>query len=713
MRASQDVELDGGEFRDQASPRRIEDAGYERPNRWHTRVENALPNCLCRFLLGEGSFSAVRRRSIANLLAAGAVATALLFGPLATSALAAAHPDMRGTFYVIAVDGGASYPQYWIITSENLQTGAYSGTDSSTTTSNPGYTLSGVVTGTSFTTNTATGGYRSTGHGTLTGNAGSFQVGGVFSDTNNTTGTFTGHQIAGASTSTTVPSPAPTTGRFGMSIAAYCLSLGYATAHLQKGAISGPDFAYANWACVSSGGQAVMIATSGTASPGMDDLCRVQYPTRTMYARPTSRDNAYSWRCFNGVDPVLTASSTSTGNPARSTISSSLASPSQAFGSVGHTVLNAVIAGAAVLFIAFPSQLFNHTFQENYVEIAEWWRRRIGSRTRLRRWLSDLFAAGAVMPATAAAGVASSDESLDPDPTVTEPMSASVLVEAAPAALATEAMLVIETEVVEVPKRSVIARMRAIPGLSRRVIAVIAIGGLFGVALDPRVGLNATSFTSYLAVLASTVIGIALPGFIIHRYRKIRGRGLAFELTAIPIGLAIALVCVVVSRITSFQPGYLYGIICGVSFADTLNTKEQGHTVALAMLGTVGLATLAWLLWIPVDHLAAHQGEFWPVVLLDDLLATIFTGGIVGATIGSFPLRFLPGGTVAAWHKGAWAVIATVVTFLFVSVMLNPSTGGHPGHAGLVTIFGLLIAFGGGSVWFYLHFERKKKEPAT
>lgn len=52
-------------------------------------------------------------------------------------------------------------------------------------------------------------------------------------------------------------------------------------------------------------------------------------------------------------------------------------------------------------------------------------------------------------------------------------------------------------------------------------------------------------------------------------------------------------------------------------------------------------------------------------------------------------------------------MVATLVTFIFVAVILNPSRGGHPGHAPLVTAIVSIVVFGGGSVLFYEHFNRK------
>ncbi|HUY72660.1 MAG TPA: hypothetical protein VMV08_10485 [Gaiellaceae bacterium] len=71
-----------------------------------------------------------------------------------------------------------------------------------------------------------------------------------------------------------------------------------------------------------------------------------------------------------------------------STIASSIASPSKALSSGKRTLENLVIAGVLVLFITFPAQLFNHTFDENYAEIREWWKRRFGWLEELRALIS-------------------------------------------------------------------------------------------------------------------------------------------------------------------------------------------------------------------------------------------------------------------------------------------------------------------------------------
>jgi hypothetical protein len=117
----------------------------------------------------------------------------------------------------------------------------------------------------------------------------------------------------------------------------------------------------------------------------------------------------------------------------------------------------------------------------------------------------------------------------------------------------------------------------------------------------------------------------------------------------------------------------------------------------------------AWLLWVPVNHAAAHPGSSLAIVGLDDVLGALFVGGLVGGTISLIPLSFMPGHALAAWHKGAWSATFGITLFGLLAAMLNPrSTNVHPGHAPVVTAILLLGAFGGGSAVFAAYWTRKR-----
>jgi len=82
----------------------------------------------------------------------------------------------------------------------------------------------------------------------------------------------------------------------------------------------------------------------------------------------------------------------------------------------------------------------------------------------------------------------------------------------------------------------------------------------------------------------------------------------------------------------------------------------------------------------------------------------------VGTVITLFPLRFLPGHKLQAWHKGAWTLTFGVSLFVLVQVLLRPhSTSSGPSHAPLVTTVLLFVAFGVGSLAFREHFARKRR----
>ncbi|HZS13922.1 MAG TPA: FGLLP motif-containing membrane protein [Candidatus Dormibacteraeota bacterium] len=246
------------------------------------------------------------------------------------------------------------------------------------------------------------------------------------------------------------------------------------------------------------------------------------------------------------------------------------------------------------------------------------------------------------------------------------------------------------------------------------IAAVVLLGALLGGLLDPNFGFNGTSVTTFLSTVAATLWGIAVSTFVIVSYRRLRHRDTQWSLRALPAGLPIAIGCVVVSRLSDFEPGYLYGVVCGAVFTGaSLAKNEQGHTVAIATVVTMLIALLAWFAWLPVNDAAAKPGALWPVTILDDFLGAVFAGGLVGSVIGMVPLRFLPGGTLAAWHRGVWAVVSVLVTFMFLEIMLNPARGGHPGHAAVGTVVALFIAFGAGSVLFAAYWQRKRRRLAA
>jgi hypothetical protein len=329
-----------------------------------------------------------------------------------------------------------------------------------------------------------------------------------------------------------------------------------------------------------------------------------------------------------------------------STIASALPNPSQAFPSVAVVAAALVIAAGGTLFITFPAQLFNLTFQENYAEILGWWRRSV-------RWVT---------------GIAKRKPASHEEPNGTE-------------------------------------RHRA--GTHPLVFGLVMVAGAaLGALLDPRFGLNWTTTQTVVAVVLSIAFGVTLGAAVAARYHRRSKQKVPHHLHALPLGLLVAALCVAVSRLSDFQPGYLYGVVCGVVFEREMNEREEGQLAAMSTASVVAISVLAYFIRVPVESGAATPSAFFGLVVLDDLLSSIVVGGLVGSTIALLPLRFLPGASIKKWNRAVWAGLFGAVAFLLVTIVIR-GAGAGASHSGVAVTVTLFAVFAGGSVAFREYFAHR------
>jgi streptogramin lyase/F0F1-type ATP synthase assembly protein I len=290
----------------------------------------------------------------------------------------------------------------------------------------------------------------------------------------------------------------------------------------------------------------------------------------------TAQDN-YLYVVQTGVSTAL------------STIATSLPTPAEAFASVAVVAVGAGISIGAILFITFPSQLFNLTFQENYAEIREILQRRV-------KW--------AIRPKKTSA----------------------------------------------TSRRSVAEWIK--------FVAVVLVGALLGGLLDPHFGTSVGTLDTYVAVVLAICLGATFPAIVTYQYHRVRHEDRSWRLQALPLGL--------------------------------------------------GVAVVAWLLWLPVTGAAQQPGAFFGLVILDDLLAAIFVSGLVGSAIGLLPLRFLPGWDLRQWHRGVWFGCFGLAMFGVIEVLLIPHNDNHS-NVPLVTTLVLMVVFGGASVGLREWFARRTR----
>jgi hypothetical protein len=458
-------------------------------------------------------------------------------------------------------------------------------------------------------------------------------------------------------TTTTTISTAGLQDLGGLSVAGYCEATAHATDELAR-AVTGPNAAYDNWRC-------------GNGKPlVMQTLCNWTYASQAtgIVAVATDPNNAESWTCYAQALSSPTTTSTTFGLGSGSTsgstshspnvapIASKLGTPGEVFHSVGHDLLVALLTVGVMLFIAFPANIFNQTFQENYEEILSML---ANARRRIRRGLG--LSDPAAEPEVAAVGEGGHHGT---------PRAAS-------------------------------------PGW---FVGTLVIGAILGGLLKPSFGFNSSSLEDFLAALFAFAFGSTISFFIARAFRRHHKYVHHTYLRALPLGVFIAAVCVVVSRVSDFAPGYLYGIVVSIAWVESLDDRHNAHLTTISALSTLGVAVAAWLLWIPANHLALEPGSNALEILIDDALASIFIAGLVGTVVNLLPLTGLPGGTILGWRRDAWAAVCFLAIFLLIEVELLPASGPtHPGGAPIVTALVLFVLFGGLSFGMREFFARRHR----
>jgi hypothetical protein len=252
-------------------------------------------------------------------------------------------------------------------------------------------------------------------------------------------------------------------------------------------------------------------------------------------------------------------------------------------------------------------------------------------------------------------------------------------------------------------------RLQTLGGLWRGpagVVMLLALGALVYSMLDPGFGLDIPSLASYLGLLGGLIVVLVafeLPGLLMHRRRT----GELGALQALPWTLAAGGICVLVSRLANFEPGYLYGVLLGVVFSRPQNSEDDGRQAAAGALLTLIAAVGAWLAlgWLRV-HLT--DGSFLRVAT-ETALAAIVVAGLEAVAFGMMPFRFLDGAAVRAWSRVVWGLLFVAGVFAFVHLLIGPQSGylaelSPAGFAAALAVFAAFAAVSFG-LWGYFRFR--------
>lgn len=224
--------------------------------------------------------------------------------------------------------------------------------------------------------------------------------------------------------------------------------------------------------------------------------------------------------------------------------------------------------------------------------------------------------------------------------------------------------------------------------------------------LDPGFGFNLGSLATFLGMLLGIVlvtVAFAIPLVLTHRRQGERP-----SLKVVPVSLLIGIACVLLSRLTDFQPGYLYGLLIGLAFARELNTAEEGRATAAGGALMLGVAFISWLALG-----ALPESDAFGLVVARTALAALMVAGLEGVVFGLLPMRFLPGESLYRWNRALWAGLLLIGAFAFFHILINPASGylSDTSRTPLLTVVALLVGFSLVSVAFWAWFRFRPAPP--
>ena len=125
------------------------------------------------------------------------------------------------------------------------------------------------------------------------------------------------------------------------------------------------------------------------------------------------------------------------------------------------------------------------------------------------------------------------------------------------------------------------------------------------------------------------------------------------------------------------------------------------------------VAVYAWLCFGPVSAAAASPTAGFELRVLDAALATAALSGLGGMVFSLLPLRYLDGAPLRAWAPRLWLGMWLAAALVFVTLLVNPSSGddewvGQEGYLAVLLAVYLAVAGAayGWSRWYVARRDR-------
>lgn len=238
--------------------------------------------------------------------------------------------------------------------------------------------------------------------------------------------------------------------------------------------------------------------------------------------------------------------------------------------------------------------------------------------------------------------------------------------------------------------------------------SMVVFGTFTAAAVDPSLAIDARSF----GVVTGLAVVVGLGGWLgwWPTKRTSDAYGNEGEYRSYPMGLLIAIACVLLTRFANLHPGYLYGLLFAYETRGRWTKRDDGLTFLLGYLVVFVIGMAAWLALSVLQPAAVEDPSGW-VVAFDTVLTGFAVVGIQGVVFGMIPFTFAPGRAIWSWSPRAWLAL-WIPGALALAVMLSTPSRELLAVQGegvsVVRALVAFLAFAGVSVAFWSYWRRRE-----
>lgn len=231
--------------------------------------------------------------------------------------------------------------------------------------------------------------------------------------------------------------------------------------------------------------------------------------------------------------------------------------------------------------------------------------------------------------------------------------------------------------------------------------------------IDPAIGIRGDTMMLFFGLLVAFPVTTLVYAAVVESFTRRFSAGVTGALSVLPLGLALAAFCTLLSVVAGFVPGYVFGLIAGYATADgarrQLSDADEGRSV---LAGTLCLLAVALLAWVALER--TQDGTWLPVRMLDAVVSAVFLLSVQTLVFGLIPLHMMDGRRLLAWSRPAWLGVYAVAVICFVHLLvLNRRDVLRQGTApAFVSTLALFIGFGALSLAFWAYFRYRPPQPA-